>query len=59
MTLRPGSLSYWVNCVTKIMILRVVGLGLATARGNDNQKLVNERLLSYINSQVPGVDQPA
>ena len=52
MTLRPGSLSYWVNCVTKIMILRVVGLGLATATGNDNQKLVNERLLYYIKSQV-------
>ena len=47
MTLRPGSLSYWVNCVTKIMILRVVGLGLATARRKNNQKLVNERLLLY------------
>ena len=47
MTLRPGSLSYWVNCVTKIMILRVVGLGQATARRKNNQKLVNVRLLLY------------
>ena len=43
-----------MNCVTKIMILRVVGLGLATARRQDNQKLVNERLFYDINSQVPG-----
>ena len=45
MTLRPGSLSYWVNCVTKIMILRVVGLGLATARRKYNKEMANERLL--------------
>ena len=35
------------KCETKIMILRVVGLGLATARRKNNQKLVNERLLLY------------